>query len=73
MARPAILRIPTVRVDDEGHTIYDVHTESVLIHMSYPGERALCEHPDGTVTLENWGHVKFLDSDERFGRYDWGE
>lgn len=68
--RPAVLRIPTSSINRNGDEVMDeIHEESVLVYMTLSREYALCEHPDGTVTLENWGHVRLIGSDVLFGLY----
>lgn len=68
--RPAILRIP--KVDSSGKQ-GGIHKESVFVNTLASCELAQCEHADGTLTYENWSHVKFLDSYWKFDETSWDE
>ena len=70
--RPAGLRTPSFYINRNGDEVVDeIHEECVLVYMTLSREYALCEHQDGTVTLENWELVRLIDSDVLFGLYAW--
>lgn len=69
--RQAILHIPTYNAGSLEPA--DIHEETVLVWTTCSREHALCEHPDGTFTSENWDHVKMLDSHFLFDELCWDD
>lgn len=70
--RQAKLQVNSRRFDEAGNWFSDGFlVEDVFVWTQASGERALCEHRDGTMTFEDWSNVRFIHQRQRFELWNW--
>lgn len=77
--RPAIVNDYTIDIEtnEDGEIDFvrkDEHKVHALVHMNLSSKiGALCECEDGRMMRTAWENVRFTDTDERVGLFDWDE